>query len=129
MTLKDHLGVAILLITHDLGVVAQVADEVAVMYAGRLVEQGPAVEVFARPRHPYTDALLAARPRLDAPGRRLAAIRGAPPDLSSLTGGCAFLPRCTKVLSACRAEPWPPLREMSPSHGAACLNPVYHAPV
>jgi oligopeptide/dipeptide ABC transporter ATP-binding protein len=125
--LKHDLGAAILLITHDLGVVAQMADEVAVMYAGRIVEQSLVQEIYARPAHPYMAALLAARPRLDGERRPLQPIRGAPPDLGELSGECAFLPRCTKAVSQCRTEPWPVLREITPSHTAACYNPVFHA--
>jgi oligopeptide/dipeptide ABC transporter ATP-binding protein len=125
--LRDALGAGIILITHDLGVVAQVADEVAVMYAGRIVEQGATADVYVRPQHPYTAALLAARPRLDDPGRRILPIRGAPPDLSALTGECAFLPRCSKVVNACRNDAWPTLRETAPAHAAACYNPMFHA--
>jgi oligopeptide/dipeptide ABC transporter ATP-binding protein len=125
-TLRRKSATAILLITHDLGVVASLADEVSVMYAGRIVERGFAETVFARPQHPYTAALMAARPRLDDPLRRLVQIRGAPPDLSALTGACAFLPRCTKGVNACRTEPWPELTERE-SHAVACFNPVYHA--
>ena len=124
--LKRDLDASILLITHDLGVVAQMADAVAVMYAGRIVEQAAAPPIFERPTHPYTAALMEARPRLDADRRRLRTIRGAPPDLSELTGMCAFLPRCSKAISACRSDPWPALREVSPAHLAACFNPMWH---
>ena len=126
--LRDSLGAGIILITHDLGVVAHAADEVAVMYAGRIVEHGATVDVYERPQHPYTAALLAARPRLDDPGRRIQPIRGAPPDLSQLTGECAFLPRCSKVINNCRNDPWPALREIASDHAAACYNPVFHQP-
>jgi oligopeptide/dipeptide ABC transporter ATP-binding protein len=125
--LKHTLNASILLITHDLGVVAQMADEVAVMYAGRIVEQASCASTFARPTHPYTAALLAARPRLDGERQPLQAIRGAPPDLSELNGDCAFLPRCSKAVSACRTEPWPSLQEMAPAHNVACYNPMYYA--
>ncbi len=125
--LRTSTGMGLLLITHDLGVVASIADDVAVMYAGRIVEHGPASGVFNRPRHPYTAALMAARPRLDDPGRRLTQIKGASPDLAALTGACAFLPRCTKALSQCRDDAWPDLREQVPSHATACYNPVYYA--
>jgi len=127
--LKERLGASILLITHDLGVVAQMADRVAVMYAGRIVEEAPAEELFARPAHPYTAALMAARPRLD--GRvdeRLQQIRGTPPDLAELTGECAFLPRCNKAVSACRTQPRPALSTTPrDQHVAACYNPMYYA--
>ena len=125
-TLRETLGAAILLITHDLGVVAQLADDVAVMYAGRIVEHGGAEAVFSRPSHPYTAALMDARPRLDGGGGRLRAIRGAPPDLAVLDGGCAFLPRCPKAVSICRTDPWPGLLEVAPAHVSACYNPMFH---
>lgn len=125
--LKRDLGVSLLLITHDLGVVAQLADDVAIMYAGRIVEQGDARDVFARPAHPYTAGLLAARPRLDGHPSQLRPIRGAPPDLAELGPECAFLPRCTKALRTCREEPWPPLRDPASGHSVACFNPVFHA--
>ncbi|MDP9237005.1 MAG: ABC transporter ATP-binding protein [Chloroflexota bacterium] len=127
--LKAELGASIILITHDLGVVAKMADDVAVMYAGRVVEQGEAADVYARPRHPYTAALLAARPRLDEPGRRLRNIPGAPPDMAELAGTCAFLSRCTKAISICRSDPWPPLIELGAGHAAACYNPVFQPEV
>jgi len=123
--LKRRLGASIILITHDLGVVAQMADEVAVMYAGRIIERGTAAAVYGRPRHPYTAALLAARPRLDDPDRPLRHIRGAPPDLAALSSECAFLPRCAKAVSNCRERPWPALADVDEGHAAACFNPVY----
>jgi oligopeptide/dipeptide ABC transporter ATP-binding protein len=123
--LKHNLGAAILLIAHDLGVVAQMADDVAVMYAGRIVEQAPVREVYARPLHPYMAALLAARPRVDGGLGQLQPIRGAPPDLSELTGDCAFLPRCAKAVNQCRSEPWPPLRPVGGGHNVACYNPMF----
>jgi oligopeptide/dipeptide ABC transporter ATP-binding protein len=126
--LKREREVSIILITHDLGVVAQMADEVAVMYAGRIVESGQAGEVFRRPRHPYTWALLSALPRLDGSRGPLRFIKGSPPDLGELPPECAFLPRCHKAVNTCRQEPWPPLTELSPGHWAACFNPVYQEP-
>ncbi len=124
--LKRDRGVSIMLITHDLGVVAQMADEVAVMYAGRIVERGSAADVFRRPLHPYTWALLSTLPRLDGSKRPLPAIKGAPPDLAELSEECAFLPRCPKAVSVCRTGPAPPLKEIAPQHWAACFNLVYH---
>jgi oligopeptide/dipeptide ABC transporter ATP-binding protein len=124
--LKRTIGAAILLISHDLGVVAQMADRMAVMYAGRIVETGDAATLYARPSHPYTAALLAARPRPEAPGRRLASIRGAPPDLGALGPECAFLPRCSKALSVCRTQPWPALAETASGQHAACYNPMFY---
>jgi oligopeptide/dipeptide ABC transporter ATP-binding protein len=125
--LKEELGASIILITHDLGVVAKMADDMAVMYAGRVVERGATADIYARPRHPYTAALLDARPRLDDPGRRLRNIPGTPPDLADLGSECAFLPRCSKAITACRVSAWPPLSQMEPGHEAACFNPVYQA--
>jgi len=104
------------------------ADEVAVMYAGRIVESGQAGAVFRRPRHPYTWALLSALPRLDGSQGPLRFIKGSPPDLGGLPPECAFLPRCHKAVNACRQEPWPPLKELSSGHWAACFNPVYQEP-
>src|SRR3972149_3090410 len=126
--LKRESGVSIILITHDLGVVAQMADEVVVMYAGRIVESGQVGEIFRRPRHPYTWALLSALPRLDGSQGPLRSIKGPPPDLGELAPQCAFLPRCHKAVNACRQEPWPPLEELSPGPWAACFNPVYQEP-
>jgi peptide/nickel transport system ATP-binding protein len=126
--LKRERDVSIILITHDLGVVAQMADEVAVMYAGRIVESGQVGELFRRPCHPYTWALLSALPRLDSSQGPLRFIKGSPPDLGELPPECAFLPRCHKAVNTCRKEPWPPLEELSPGHWAACFNPVYQDP-
>lgn len=124
--LKREQGVSILLITHDLGVVAQMADDVAVMYGGRIAERGPAKQVLKRPRHPYTWSLLAAMPRLDRDRGELQAIKGSPPDLADLPDECAFLPRCRKAVSACRTQPSPPLDEVDSGHVAACYNQVFH---
>jgi oligopeptide/dipeptide ABC transporter ATP-binding protein len=124
--LKRNLGISIILITHDLGVVAQMADDMAVMYAGRIVEQGAVRDVFAQATHPYTSALLAARPRIDGDPGQLQAIKGAPPDLAELDGQCAFLPRCPKAVSACRTQPWPALESSDAGHPVACYNPMFH---
>lgn len=122
--LKRENGVSIILISHDLGIIAQMADDVAVMYAGSIVENGSAEDVFERPRHPYTWALLSTRPRLDGRKGPLRMIRGAPPDLGALPDECPFLPRCPKAVNRCRQEPAPALKELSPGHWAACFNPV-----
>jgi oligopeptide/dipeptide ABC transporter ATP-binding protein len=104
-------GMALILITHNLGVVAGMCERVAVMYAGRFVEVAPAATLFADPRHPYTRGLFAAVPRLDgAPGAALAAIPGAPPRLTAPPSGCAFAPRCLHASEECRLAP-PPLRQ------------------
>jgi oligopeptide/dipeptide ABC transporter ATP-binding protein len=120
-------GVAILLITHDFGVIASMADRVAVMYAGRVVEQGDIDSIFYKPRHPYTAALLAALPRLNQDLDYLVQVGGRPPDMSKLPMQCAFVPRCPKVRNDCRTLTAPPLEEVAPGHFAACYNPVFHA--
>ncbi len=123
--LRRNLGISILLIAHDLGVVARMADRVAVMYAGRIIETGATTDIFSAPAHPYTAALMAARPPAIGERRTLQVIRGTPPDLASLTGECAFLPRCPKAVSACRTEPWPTLTATSAGGTVACFNPMY----
>jgi oligopeptide/dipeptide ABC transporter ATP-binding protein len=120
-------GVSILLITHDFGVIASMCDRVAVMYAGRIVEQGDIDSIFYKPRHPYTAALLAALPRLNQDLDFLVQVGGRPPDMSKLPAQCAFVPRCPKVRNECRTLDSPPLVEISPGHFASCYNPVFHA--
>jgi peptide/nickel transport system ATP-binding protein len=121
--LKDKTGAAIVLITHDLGVVAEMAQRVVVMYAGRKVEEAPVHELFAYPRHPYTRGLLNSVPRLTeagVPGRkRLAEIAGMVPSLRDELVGCAFAARCGHATARCRGE-YPPLEEKAPGHLAAC---------
>ncbi len=115
---------ALILITHDLGVVARYADRVAVMYAGRMVETAPAEMLYAKPRHPYTRGLMASVPRLDSDvSQRLVPIEGSPPDLARLPEGCAFAPRCRHATDRCRAER-PPLAAVGSDHFAACLLDV-----
>ena len=123
--MRDERGTAILLITHDMGVVAQTADRVAVIYAGAVAEIDEVGTIFSSPRHPYTWALLDTLPRFDR-RRRLAQIPGAPPDLLELDGRCAYVPRCRKALSRCRSEPEPPLAPLGdrPGRMLACYNPV-----
>ena len=117
---------AILMITHDMGIVANMARRVGVMYAGHLVEYAELLPIFRQPRHPYTWSLLQTLPRLDAAGRRLATLRGTPPDLINPPEQCPFAPRCPKTLARCRAEPAPSLAEMAPGQWAACYNPVVY---
>jgi oligopeptide/dipeptide ABC transporter ATP-binding protein len=118
--LSRRLGIAMLLITHNLGVVARYAARVNIMYAGRMVEQGSAQEVYANPRHPYTIGLLRSVPRLDEPRRaKLNPIDGAPPDLTRLPPGCAFAPRCRYAMTRCRHE-MPPLMTVAADHRSAC---------
>jgi peptide/nickel transport system ATP-binding protein len=117
--LRDRLGLTILLITHNLSVVAEVCDRVAVMYAGEIVETAPALEVFERPRHPYTVGLLGARPRVAAAEDRLVDIPGRVPDLMHLPGGCRFHPRCFLADDRCAREK-PELRELAATHRSRC---------
>jgi oligopeptide/dipeptide ABC transporter ATP-binding protein len=109
-----------LIITHNLGVVARYADRVNVMYAGRIIERASAAELYANPRHPYTLGLLRSVPRLDEPRRaRLDPIQGQPPDLTRLPRGCAFAPRCAYRVERC-GEAAPPLETLTAGHLAAC---------
>jgi oligopeptide/dipeptide ABC transporter ATP-binding protein len=118
--LARRLGVAMLIITHNLGVVARYADRVNVMYAGRIIEQASAGELYANPRHPYTLGLLRSVPRLDEPRRaRLDPIDGQPPDLTRLPAGCAFSPRCAYRVDRCAAAA-PPLERVGDAHTSAC---------
>ncbi|MGW6240928.1 ABC transporter ATP-binding protein [Streptomyces sp. NPDC055094] len=116
--LRRELNMALILITHDLGVVADVADRIAVMYAGRIVETAPVYEIYRAPAHPYTRGLLRSIPRLDRKGRELYAIKGLPPNLLSVPPGCAFSPRCPTAQDVCRREV-PPLFEVGDVPGAA----------
>ena len=118
------LNSAVLLITHDMGIVAHMGNHVAVMYAGRLAETADVIPLFKEPRHPYTWSLIQSLPRLDDVGRRLQPLRGSPPDMLRLPEECAFLPRCHKALSQCRVQPSPPLEEIAERHWVACFNPM-----
>ena len=117
--LREELGTAIILITHDLGVIAELADEVIVMYAGKVVERCAAGRLFAEPQHPYTIGLLGSIPRLDLAQERLAAIEGFVPDATAMPSGCRFHPRCPFAVEKCRSET-PPLVQMQKDHYAAC---------
>ncbi|TCH99905.1 ABC transporter ATP-binding protein [Roseococcus sp. SYP-B2431] len=119
--LQAETGMSIILITHDLGVVAEMADDVAVMYAGRVVERSSARALFEDPQHPYTLGLLGSIPRLDEDRERLLAIQGTVPPPFALPPGCRFNPRCPFAIDACRAEV-PLLREIVSGHAAACLR-------
>jgi oligopeptide transport system ATP-binding protein len=121
-SLQRSLGTAVVLVTHDLGVVAGTTDRVAVMYAGKIVEEGTTAEVFARPLHPYTRGLLASMPRIDTPpAPRLETIPGLPPNLGQLPAGCPFHPRCPLAGDRCRQDA-PPAVAVSPTHRAACFE-------
>ena len=117
--LQRESGMGLILITHDLGVVADVADRVAVMYAGKIVETGHVEDVYARPAHPYTLGLLGSLPNLARKGQDLTTIRGAPPSLMHIPAGCAFHPRCDFARERC-AQDVPPLYPVSPGRGSAC---------
>jgi oligopeptide/dipeptide ABC transporter ATP-binding protein len=117
--LQQQHRLAMIFVTHDLGIVARVCDRVAVMYGGRIVEIGPVRRLFTAPAHPYTRALLDAIPRLGARRDRLAAIEGQPPDLMTLPPGCAFAPRCPDVMDRCRTQA-PPESRVAPNHATRC---------
>ncbi len=118
--LTKRLGVALVVITHNLGVVARYADRVNVMYAGKIIEMGSAQQIYHQPHHPYTLGLLASVPRMDQPrGTRLIPINGQPPDLTRLDGGCAFRPRCRFAVDRC-AQEFPPLEIIDSGHVSAC---------
>ena len=124
LSLQQRTGVAILFVTHDFGIVGKVCDRVAVMYAGRVVEQGTTVEVFQKPAHPYTKGLLASVPSLDKKTNRLNAIPGEPPVLTVVEKGCPFAPRCDIAESRCHKE-MPVRVEVSSQHTALCWKPSY----
>ena len=117
--LQAERGMAVLLITHDLGVVAELCHRVAVIYAGRIVEIAPVRSLFARPLHPYTRGLLQCLPHPSRFGRPLTTIEGVPPDLRQLDAGCRFAPRCAHAIASCRATE-PALEEREPGHFVAC---------
>lgn len=122
--LQEKLGMSIILITHDLGVVANLVDRIFVMYAGKLVEKGNYEEIFYNPKHPYTWALLKAVPRLDSEGNEeLVSIQGTPPDLIKPPKGCGFASRCKYCMNICLREE-PPLTEFEEEHTASCW--IYH---
>ncbi len=120
--LQDESGMGLILITHDLGVVANVADRIAVMYAGRMVETAEVHEVYARPAHPYTKGLLESVPRLDDKGQTLRVIGGLPPNLLEIPPGCAFNPRCRYATAECRVGAPPPLFQVGTDRFSACYH-------
>lgn len=121
---RRETGASVILITHDLGVMAQMADEVLVMYGGYKLEQADTRALYARPMHPYTNGLLDAVPRFDRPVKRLRPIRGGLPSVLDAPDRCPFLDRCDRALSICRTGPMPKLEEPEPGHVVACYNPV-----
>jgi peptide/nickel transport system ATP-binding protein len=120
MRLRADLGLSLLFVSHDIGVVRHLSDRVAVMYLGRIVEEGPAAAIFATPQHPYTSALLAAVPRLDARHSRFGAVKGEIPSPLAPPSGCHFHPRCPHVMPRCRAAR-PALADVAAGHRAACF--------
>jgi peptide/nickel transport system ATP-binding protein/oligopeptide transport system ATP-binding protein len=123
-SLQAESGMSIVIVSHDLNVIAQSCDQLAVMYAGRVVEYGQTDEVLEKSRHPYTRALIEAVPavKVGASRARLAAIGGQPPDLTALTDGCSFAPRCRHADPGCATAPMD-LDRPVPAHGSACLYP------
>ncbi|MDB5486971.1 MAG: dppD [Reyranella sp.] len=117
--LQRRLGMAMLIITHDLGVIAEIADEVVVMYAGKIVESAPVASLFADPQHPYTIGLLGSIPRIEVDRERLSTIEGSVPSPNNQPKGCRFAPRCPFADPRCHVEP-PPLRDLGPDHRVAC---------
>jgi len=125
--LKERLGMAIMLITHAMGVVAEVAQRVVVMYAGKVVEEAPVAQLFAHPRHPYTQGLIRSIPRIDTAALskvRLEQIPGTVPKLVNPPEGCRFAPRCKYAVDQCRTAT-PPLREAAPGHKVACIFDIF----
>jgi peptide/nickel transport system ATP-binding protein len=121
--LRAETGMATVFISHDLGAVSQVCERVCVMYAGRIVEQGPIEQLFAEPRHPYTRGLFDAIPRLDGPRSRLIPIPGSVPHPKHLTVGCTFAPRCARAAGTCESQR-PALDLLEDGRQLACFNPV-----
>ncbi|MEP9380524.1 ABC transporter ATP-binding protein [Aquabacter sp. CN5-332] len=119
--IQQEMGMGMIFVTHDLGVAGEIADRIAVMYAGRFVEEGPVVEMMTAPLHPYSRGLLGATVREGSRGTRLTTIPGAPPDLRDLPDGCAFAPRCSEAQSPCLAA-LPDLRTPEPGRAARCIH-------
>ena len=117
--LKQELGMSVILVTHDLGVIAQMCDRVAVMYSGLIMEMCDVVTLFASPRHPYTYALMSSLPDPENTGERLNAIQGSPPNLAHLPEGCPFSPRCTECAEICKRQR-PEMYEIAPGHYVRC---------
>jgi peptide/nickel transport system ATP-binding protein len=120
ITLRDRLNFAVLFITHDLSLLVEIADSIAVLYAGRLMERGPANEIYRAPRHPYSLGLLNSFPALHGPRQVMEGIPGSPPDLRTPPAGCAFHPRCRYAFDKCKADPHPPLLSLDGERAAAC---------
>ncbi|MEQ9814644.1 MAG: ABC transporter ATP-binding protein [Azospirillaceae bacterium] len=125
--LQAEMGMALILITHDLGVVAEMAHRVMVLYAGRVAELAPVEDIFYQPRHPYTQALLDSIPSVEARRERLATIEGSVPVAGAMPPGCRFAPRCPLARAPCTAAP-PPVMPVGEGHGVACIAPFDYAP-
>ncbi|MBM3949311.1 MAG: ABC transporter ATP-binding protein [SAR202 cluster bacterium] len=121
---RKENNASVLLITHDLGVIAQMAQEVVIMYGGRVMERADTRGLYARPRHPYTAALLKAIPRVDSAGSRLQAIKGSLPKMIDPPDQCPYLERCTRAINSCRTGSMPKLAVAEPGHMVACYNPI-----
>jgi oligopeptide/dipeptide ABC transporter ATP-binding protein len=118
----ERFKASLMIVTHNLGVVARYADRIYIMYAGRIVEEGTTEDIFGDPQHPYTIGLLNCIPRLDdEEGRKLVPIEGLPPNLINMPPACAFVPRCSDRTDRCPREPWPPLRHVQGKHYVACF--------
>jgi peptide/nickel transport system ATP-binding protein len=124
--LADETGTAFVWVTHDLAVVSSLANDICVMYAGRVVESGPAADVIAAPRHPYTAGLLASVPSEHEPGERLPQVPGSTPSLANLPPGCAFAPRCANAGPACNTTP--PVQRFEDGRTALCHYPIESVP-
>ena len=122
MNLKQKLNTSMILITHDLGVIAETCDKVAVIYAGQIVEYASKEELFRHPMHPYTLGLFGSLPRLDDDSKRLKPIHGLPPDPTNLPEGCAFHPRCLQTCDKCTMGASPEMVEVRPNHFVRCQN-------
>jgi peptide/nickel transport system ATP-binding protein len=120
-SLQEQLGMGVVFVTHDLGVAGEIADRVAVMYAGKVVEEGPVGALMAGPLHPYAKGLLGATVHAGMRGKRLTTIPGAPPMLDKVPTGCAFAPRCAEVIEGCQ-DGVPPLRQIVPGRQARCIR-------
>jgi oligopeptide/dipeptide ABC transporter ATP-binding protein len=119
--LRETLNLSMIFINHDLALIAEICDRVAVMYAGRIVEMGTVRDVFFAPAHPYVVQLLRALPRMEGPVDPLSSISGTPPHLREISEGCSFLPRCLEGDAACARKP-PPTIQVAPGHLAACIK-------
>jgi peptide/nickel transport system ATP-binding protein len=118
----ERFNTSLIIVTHNLGVVARYAQRIYIMYAGRIVETGATEDIFGDPRHPYTIGLLNCIPRLDEEeGRKLVPIEGLPPNLINMPPTCAFLPRCRDKTERCSREPWPPLKYLQGQHYVRCF--------